>query len=92
MDCNGPTILSSGFHETIRPLLDSATPAVYVLRAGSAALEPLTTAGPFVSPQGLDLSADGRALLVHCLDTGDPEGEVATIKRRYETRLKEIFE
>ena len=39
-----------------------------------------------------DLSADGRALLVHCLDTGDPEGEVANIKRRYEARLKEIFE
>lgn len=39
-----------------------------------------------------DLSADGRALLVHCLDTGDPEGEVAGIKQRYEARLKEIFE
>lgn len=39
-----------------------------------------------------DLAADGRALLVHCLDTGDPAGEVAGIKQRYETRLKEIFE
>ena len=39
-----------------------------------------------------DLSADGRSLLVHCLDTGDPEGEVSGIKQRYEARLKEIFE
>jgi multicomponent K+:H+ antiporter subunit E len=39
-----------------------------------------------------DLSADGRSLLVHCLDTGDPDGEVASIKGRYEARLKEIFE
>lgn len=39
-----------------------------------------------------DLAADGRALLVHCLDTGDPEGDVAAIKQRYEARLKEIFE
>jgi multicomponent K+:H+ antiporter subunit E len=38
-----------------------------------------------------DLSADGRALLVHCLDTDDPEGTVAQIKQRYERRLKEIF-
>ena len=39
-----------------------------------------------------DLSADGRALLVHCLETDDPEATVADIKTRYERRLKEIFE
>jgi multicomponent K+:H+ antiporter subunit E len=39
-----------------------------------------------------DLSADGRALLVHCLETDDPAGTVAQIKDRYERRLKEIFE
>jgi len=39
-----------------------------------------------------DLSADGRALLVHCLEAPDPEGVVATIKERYERRLREIFE
>jgi multicomponent K+:H+ antiporter subunit E len=39
-----------------------------------------------------DLSADGRALLVHCLEAPDPEGVVATIKERYERRLQEIFE
>jgi multicomponent K+:H+ antiporter subunit E len=39
-----------------------------------------------------DLSADGRALLVHCLETEDPDATVAGIKDRYERRLKEIFE
>lgn len=39
-----------------------------------------------------DLSADGKALLVHCLETLDPEATVAQIKDRYERRLKEIFE
>jgi multicomponent K+:H+ antiporter subunit E len=39
-----------------------------------------------------DLSADGKALLVHCLETGDPAATVAQIKGRYERRLKEIFE
>ncbi len=39
-----------------------------------------------------DFSADGRALLVHCLDLDDPVEAVATIKDRYERRLMEIFE
>ena len=39
-----------------------------------------------------DLSSDGRALLVHCLETTDPDATVAQIKSRYESRLKEIFE
>ena len=39
-----------------------------------------------------DLSADGRALLVHCLETDDPAATVSQIKNRYERRLKEIFE
>lgn len=38
-----------------------------------------------------DLSADGRSLLVHCLDTSDPIATVATIKSRYERRLMRIF-
>ena len=38
-----------------------------------------------------DLSADGRALLVHCLDIADPDAAVADIKQRYERRLLEIF-
>lgn len=39
-----------------------------------------------------DLSADGRSLLVHCLETTDPAHTVATIKSRYERRLMRIFE
>ena len=64
--------------------LDLRTPAAITALAGTITMTPGTVSA--------DLSADGRALLVHCLDTGDPEGEVANIKRRYEARLKEIFE
>lgn len=39
-----------------------------------------------------DLAADGRALLVHCLEVGDPDAAVAGIKRRYERLLMEIFQ
>lgn len=39
-----------------------------------------------------DVSACGRALLVHCLDTDDPDAVRDEIKQRYERRLKEIFE
>lgn len=38
-----------------------------------------------------DVSADGRSLLVHCLETSDPADVVATIKSRYESRLMRIF-
>lgn len=37
------------------------------------------------------LSADGSAILVHCLHTEDPDGTRDDIKNRYERRLKEIF-
>jgi multicomponent K+:H+ antiporter subunit E len=57
--------------------------AISVL-AGTITLTPGTVSA--------DLSADGRALLVHCLEAPDPEGVVATIKERYERRLREIFE
>jgi multicomponent K+:H+ antiporter subunit E len=39
-----------------------------------------------------DLSAQGHNLLVHCLDTSDPDAVRDQIKQRYERRLKEIFE
>ena len=39
-----------------------------------------------------DLSADGRSLLVHCLDAPDAVAAVAGMKERYEHRLLEIFE
>jgi multicomponent K+:H+ antiporter subunit E len=38
-----------------------------------------------------DLSADGRSLLVHCLDAPDEQAEVNRIKQRYERRIKAIL-
>lgn len=38
-----------------------------------------------------ELSPDRRHLLVHAFNLGDPGDAVATIKRRYETPLLEIF-
>jgi multicomponent K+:H+ antiporter subunit E len=64
--------------------LDLTTAEAITALAGTITLTPGTVSA--------DLSADGRALLVHCLETDDPEGTVAQIKSRYERRLKEIFE
>jgi multicomponent K+:H+ antiporter subunit E len=64
--------------------LDIYTPEAITTLAGTITMTPGTLTA--------DLSADGRSLLVHCLDTGDPAGEVTGIKQRYEARLKEIFE
>lgn len=64
--------------------LDVATPEAIAVLAGTITMTPGTVSA--------DLSADGRALLVHCLDTGDPAATVAAIKTRYERRLKRIFE
>ncbi|GAB4370733.1 MAG: Na+/H+ antiporter subunit E [Kiloniellaceae bacterium] len=64
--------------------LEVYSPEAITVLAGTITMTPGTVTA--------DLSADGRSLLVHCLDTGDPEGEVAGIKQRYEARLKEIFE
>lgn len=64
--------------------LEVYSPEAITVLAGTITMTPGTLSA--------DLSADGRALLVHCLDTDDPEGEVAGIKQRYEARLKEIFE
>lgn len=38
-----------------------------------------------------DISADGRSLLVHCLDAPDAVAQVNEIKTRYERRIKEIL-
>lgn len=64
--------------------LDIYSPEAITVLAGTITMTPGTLSA--------DLSACGRSLLVHCLDTGDPEGEVKGIKQRYESRLKEIFE
>ena len=64
--------------------LEIYSPEAITVLAGTITMTPGTVSA--------DLSADGRVLLVHCLDTGDPEGTVTQIKARYEARLKEIFE
>jgi multicomponent K+:H+ antiporter subunit E len=64
--------------------LDLRTPEAISVLAGTITMTPGTVSA--------DLSGDGRALLVHCLETDDPEATVATIKSRYETRLRKVFE
>lgn len=64
--------------------LDLTSPEAIAALAGTITMTPGTVS--------CDLSADGRALLVHCLETDDPEGTVCAIKSRYERRLKRIFE
>jgi multicomponent K+:H+ antiporter subunit E len=64
--------------------LDLRTPEAITVLAGTITMTPGTVSS--------DLSADGRALLVHCLDAPDPGAVRDAIKRRYERRLKEIFE
>ena len=39
-----------------------------------------------------EVGADRKTLLVHALDVADPDEEIATIKRRYERPIMEIFE
>ena len=39
-----------------------------------------------------ELAADQRSLLVHALNTDDPQALVEHIKQRYETPLKQVFE
>lgn len=64
--------------------LDLRSPEAITVLAGTITMTPGTVSAC--------LSADARAILVHCLDTGDPAAECAAIKTRYERRLKEIFE
>ncbi|NVO14621.1 MAG: Na+/H+ antiporter subunit E [Rhodoplanes sp.] len=64
--------------------LELRTPEAIAVLTGTITLTPGTVSA--------DLSADGRAVLVHCLDAADPDAVVRTIKSRYERRLKDIFE
>jgi hypothetical protein len=56
---------------------DSLSPALYVLRRGADKFETVLEGAPFVSPQGLDFSADGKRLFVADYSKGvfvvDPE-------------------
>jgi multicomponent K+:H+ antiporter subunit E len=63
--------------------LDTRVPEAIVTLAGTITMTPGTVS--------CDVSADGRALLVHALDAPDPDELVSTIKNRYERRLREIF-
>jgi len=64
--------------------LDIRTPSAITILAGTITLTPGTVSA--------DTSADGRSLLVHCLNTRDTDAVRDEIKQRYERRLKEIFE
>lgn len=63
--------------------LELTNPEAITVFAGTITMTPGTVS--------CDLSADGRALLVHCLDAPDPEATVRDMKTRYEARLMEIF-
>lgn len=64
--------------------LDLKTPEAITVLAGTITMTPGTVSA--------DLSSQGHALLVHCLDAPDPDAIRDDIKARYERRLKEIFE
>lgn len=63
--------------------LSLTNPEAITVLAGTITMTPGTVS--------CDLSADGRALLVHCLDAPDAEATVREMKDRYESRLQEIF-
>jgi len=64
--------------------LELRTPEAITVLAGTITMTPGTVSS--------DVAADGRSLLVHCLDAPDPDAVRDEIKARYEARLKEIFE
>ncbi|MBT8460300.1 MAG: Na+/H+ antiporter subunit E [Boseongicola sp.] len=65
------------------PLDLTSAEAITVL-AGTITMTPGTVSAT--------LAADGSCILVHCLDTDDPDAVRDEIKSRYEQRLKEIFQ
>lgn len=64
--------------------LDLRSPEGIALLAGTITMTPGTLTA--------DISACGRALLIHSLHAPDPGAVVADIKTRYESRLQRIFE
>ena len=63
--------------------LDLRQPEAITILAGTITLTPGTVTA--------DLSDEGHSLLVHALDTDNPDAIRDEIKERYERRLKEIF-
>ncbi len=68
----------------IRVPLDLRTPEAITLLAGTITMTPGTLTA--------DMSACGKALLIHALHAPDPDAVRDGIKARYEARLKRIFE
>ena len=64
--------------------LELTSPEAITVLAGTITMTPGTVSAM--------MAADGHSILVHCLDTDDPDGVRDQIKSRYERRLKEIFE
>jgi multicomponent K+:H+ antiporter subunit E len=64
--------------------LDLTSPEAISLLAGTITMTPGTLTA--------DMSAFGRALLIHSLHAPDPDAIRDDIKTRYEARLKRIFE
>jgi multicomponent K+:H+ antiporter subunit E len=64
--------------------LDLTSPEAISLLAGTITMTPGTLTS--------DMSACGRALLIHSLHAPDPDAVRDDIKARYEARLKRIFE
>jgi len=63
--------------------IDLPSPEALTMLAGTITLTPGTLTA--------DVSADGRALLIHALHAPDPDATRDDIKQRYEARLKRIF-
>ena len=64
--------------------IDLRSPEAITLLAGTITMTPGTLTA--------DMSACGRALLIHALHAPDPDAVRDDIKSRYESRLKRIFE
>lgn len=63
--------------------LDLRDPEAITILAGTITLTPGTVSA--------DMTNTGSCLLVHALDVDDPDAVRDDIKRRYESRLKEMF-
>jgi multicomponent K+:H+ antiporter subunit E len=64
--------------------LDLTSPEAITVLAGTITMTPGTVS--------TTLAADAGSLLVHCLHADDPDAVRDTIKARYESRLKEVFQ
>ncbi|WP_083330781.1 Na+/H+ antiporter subunit E [Halofilum ochraceum] len=64
--------------------IEMKTPEAITLLSATITMTPGTVTS--------DISADGRSLLVHCLDAPDVVAAVEQMKNRYERRIKEFLE